>query len=670
MIIDGVDNNIQPFSLEQRTSDDEFAGQKIFEGILLASTPGVGVGGRHGESGWSQQGNPSNWGKTWSPNSPYSTHPGGNHRLPNSNPSSNEGHIPYTLPQMPKVPSGYHITPLSGTPSDYSGSSGTPGDYSGSDNQHSGGYWSLGTLDSNAWFLNNLLNLGEAYANTSHGGFTVRLNSYDNSTTIQFTGPGYAVSDEQPYMDLDALINELHLGDYRGSGLPEDLAGLHEEINSYLVNGELSKGTAAQPDWKEIEDPDEAWRRFGEQYPDLADLVEQAARYDDVRREDVMNLMKRGYVLSEALALLRDGRFDIGNIPPDIINRLSIAGGFDEPDENGRRRIAEVVGGQMVTQDVIDLAFNLDVDPMALAGELSVGRAYAAVMEHRREHELNPTETSQTAYQRALNKLQQALHTANAGLANSPLPDIESTLSQFYVEGESSIQRNYFYKPVSEQLAAQPFLINGQMPTEAQLIQASGALDRSTNLDISITNIGISMSWRHPFYSDIGMLAGDREIVAEIVYERAALRADPSQRHLALRIGLLPSPEEGGLETVPLAVFHQQLTGAQALGISTILARIDISELEQHNLLSLVQMGFDAPLGEALLPRVQASLGNVQTLRDLLATEQGQTMLSEPIGSPNGLPIRDLRFDATQGSESMSLYQQYLQGLESSSNTP
>ena len=78
--------------------------------------------------------------------------------------------------------------------------------------------------------------------------------------------------------------------------------------------------------------PDKAWEQFSEQYPDLAEIIDNAVRYDNIHPEDVMLMMKRGYVLAEVLALLRDGNLGSGRIPPDVPDSPHVAGGFDEPD--------------------------------------------------------------------------------------------------------------------------------------------------------------------------------------------------------------------------------------------------------------------------------------------------------------------------------------------------
>jgi len=137
-----------------------------------------------------------------------------------------------------------------------------------------------------------------------------------------------------------------------------------------IAEAQGSARTPALADWSAIDDPGEAWKRFAEQYPDLADMVDRAG----VDREAVMEMMKRGFVLSEVLAHLRDGGLGSGRLPPDGNDRLRTAGGFEEPGDNERQRLEHELGRRNV-EAVIATARELDIAVDAVAEVIQDARA-------------------------------------------------------------------------------------------------------------------------------------------------------------------------------------------------------------------------------------------------------------------------------------------------------
>ena len=206
-----------------------------------------------------------------------------------SRPGAVESHIPYSPPYVPSMPNTpYQLTPGLGVPG----------------NRVTGYHWQLGDLSRNANFLNNLIQFGEAYTTTPRGLYRITLNRSDNSTSWQFIeGPGALAQGElKPYRRFEKLVNELHLGNYRGSGLPEDLAKLHPELNHYLITGEMPP-LYQQPSERLRSNTQPYGPPLPEQWPEKTLVPTMAPNFDEMLNQIVSNVpIKQRPAVRQALS--------------------------------------------------------------------------------------------------------------------------------------------------------------------------------------------------------------------------------------------------------------------------------------------------------------------------------------------------------------------------------
>lgn len=306
-----------------------------------------------------------------------------------------------------------------------------------------GSGYSLDTLQANAQFLNNLLYLGEATGSTPRGTFTVELDHDTGKTQIDFHGDGKG---PQPYLDFDALVRDLHVGRYEGSGLPSRMANDYPELNTYLESGgrlsavEDDPGAAGsnQPDradWERIGDPDRAWEQFKTQYPDLADMM---TGLTEAERKAVLEMMKKGFVLSEALAKIRDGALDSGGgmIPPDVRDRLAVAGGFEEPDDTTRQLLQQHFGANNAEQ-VLQVAREHNIHPKVLAEALVETKQRANQLEQGLD-KLQAHERLQREHAAPRPGIEQQIETARETLAD----DVRESQGQPLVSASAPAERH------------------------------------------------------------------------------------------------------------------------------------------------------------------------------------------------------------------------------------
>jgi hypothetical protein len=125
--------------------------------------------------------------------------------------------------------------------------------------------------------------------------------------------------------------------------------------------------------WERIPDNDKAWEHIKKNNPDLADTIERALREnpDTVTREGILDLMRRGATVLEAIAALKGGGANLGGVPPGNNNKRVVVAGSPDESNSSPQQLYEALD-KPKTIKVIATGLEFNVAAIEQLGQLEV----------------------------------------------------------------------------------------------------------------------------------------------------------------------------------------------------------------------------------------------------------------------------------------------------------